>query len=226
MTNTKIIILILAILSASTTPLIMFDQNAQGQTATLTVNYTCNENNIPVGTINLNGFPEGPVSIFRFEQSQGTLYLGGVTVPSSGTTTFPSEPELMGIESGDIVTYTVVSDPNQNGVLDPGEVSATTTVIFSCPPSSSPPQQIQNLINTINEMNLDNSLGNSLTAPLNQAVNILEDTNTHNDISACNKLVAFIQQVNAQTQNNRLTQEQSNQLKQAAQSIQNSLGCS
>ena len=38
--------------------------------------------------------------------------------------------------------------------------------------------------------------------------------------------IAFIQQVNAQTQNNRLTLEQSNQLKQAAQSIQNSLGCS
>lgn len=201
----------------------IFDQNAQGQTATLTVNYTCNENNIPVGTINLNGFPEGPVSIFRFEQSQGTLYLGGVTVPSSGTTTFPSEPELMGIQSGDIVTYTVVSDPNNNGVLDPGEVSATTTVIFSCPQPSSPPQQIQNLINTINEMNL----GNSLTAPLNQAVNLLQDNNPNNDISACNNLNAFIQQVNAQTQNNSLTQEQSNQLKQAAQSIQNSLvGCS
>ena len=183
----------------------MYDQDAQGQTATVTVNYTCNENNIPVGTINLNGFPEGPVSIFRFEQSQGTLYLGGVTVPSSGTTTFPSEPETMGIQSGDIVTYTVVSDPNQNGVLDPGEVSATTTVIFSCPPSSSPPQQIQNLINTLNEMNLANSIKNSLTAPLNQAVNILQDTNPNNDVSACNKLVAFIQQVNAQTQNNNLT---------------------
>src|SRR5215204_4366465 len=37
-------------------------------------------------------------------------------------------------------------------------------------------------------MNLDNSLGNSLTAPLNQAVNILEDTNLNNDRSACNKL--------------------------------------
>jgi len=74
-------------------------------------------------------------------------------------------------------------------------------------------------------MNLDNSLGNSLTAPLNQAVNILEDTNLNNDRSACNKLGAFIQQVNAQTQNNSITQEQSNQLKQAAQSIQNSLGC-
>ena len=93
MIGIKIITLIFAILSASTTPLMIFDQNAQGQTATLTVNYTCNENNIPVGTINLNGFPEGPVSIFRFEQSQGTLYLGGVTVPSSGTITFQSEPE-------------------------------------------------------------------------------------------------------------------------------------
>ena len=226
MTTTKIIILILAILSASTTPLIMYNQDAQGQTATVTVNYTCNENNIPVGTINLNGFPEGPVSIFRFEQSQGTLYLGGVTVPSSGTTTFPSAPELMGIQSGDIVTYTVVSDPNQNGVLDPGEVSATTTVIFSCPPSSSPPQQIQNLINTINEMNLASGIRNSLTAPLSQAVNILQDNNPNNDIAACNQLNAFIQQVNAQTQNNSLTQEQSNQLIQAAQSIRNALNCS
>lgn len=227
MIGIKIITLIFAILSAtSITSLIMFDQNAQGQTPTLTVDYTCNENNLPVGTITLNGFPEGPASIFRFESSQGLLFLGGVSVPSSGTTTFPSEPELMGVQSGDIVTYTVNSVPNQNGVLDPGEVSASTTVIFSCPQSSSPAQQIQNLINSINEMNLDNSLENSLTAPINQAVNILEDNNPTNDVSVCNKLNAFIQQVNAQTQNNSLTQEQSNLLIQAAQSIQNSLGCS
>ena len=131
----------------------------------------------------------------------------------------------MGIQSGDIVTYTVVSDPNQNGVLDTGEVSATTTVIFSCPPSSSPPQQIQTLINTINNLNLGNSIRNSLTAPLSQAVNLLQDNNPNNDIAACNQLNGFIQQVNAQTQNNSLTQEQSNQLIQAAQSIRNALNC-
>ena len=162
MIGIKIITLIFGILSASTTPLMIFDQIAQGQTATLTVNYTCDENNLPVGTINLNGFPEGPASIFRFEPSQGLLFLGGVSVPSSGTATFPSEPELMGVQPGDIVTYTVNSDPNQNGVLDPGEVSATTTVIFSCPQPSSPPQQIRNLINTIDNLNLDNSIINIL----------------------------------------------------------------
>jgi hypothetical protein len=75
-------------------------------------------------------------------------------------------------------------------------------------------------------MNLASSIRNSLTAPLNQAVNILENNIPTDDVSVCNKLNAFIQQVNAQTQNNRLTQEQSNQLIQAAQSIRNALNCS
>jgi hypothetical protein len=226
--NTKIIILIFVILSASTTPLMIFDQYAQGQTPTLTVNYTCNENNVPIGTITLNGFPEGNTAINRSQASTGLLFLGNFLVPSSGTYIFPSaDPDILGVRIGEPVTYIAFSDPNLNLDLDPGEVSASTTLTFLClQPPTSPPQQIQNLINTISQMNLDNSIRNSLTAPLNQAVNLLEDNNPNNDVSVCNQLNAFIEKVNAQKQNNRLSQEQANQLIQAAQSIRNALNCS
>ena len=221
MPSTKIIILIFAILSASTTPLMIFDQYAQGQTPTLTINYAC-ENGVAMGTITVSGFPEGNTVLTRNDIQPPFLFLATFIVPSSGSFTITPDFLVQG------TIYTAFSDPNNNGILDPGEVSASSTVTISCtePPTLPPPQQIQNLINTINEMNLASSIRNSLTAPLNQAVNILENNIPTDDVSVCNKLNAFLQQVNAQTQNNRLTQEQSNQLIQAAQSIRNALNCS
>ena len=228
MTNTKIIILIFAILSASTTPLMIFDQYAQGQTPTMTVDYTCNENNVPIGTITLNGFPEGYTAINRSQTETGLLFLGNFLVPSSGTYIFPSaDPDYLGVRIGEPVTYIAFSDPNLNLDLDPGEVSASTTVTILCPqPPTSTLQQIQNLINIINNMNLNNNLRTSLTAPLNQAVNLLQDNNPNNDVSVCNQLNALIQKVNAQISAHKLTQEQADQLIQKAQLIKNALGCS
>jgi hypothetical protein len=203
----------------------IFDQYAQGQTPTLTINYAC-ENGVAMGTITVSGFPEGNTVLTRNDIQPPFLFLATFIVPSSGSFTFPSTGTDVLVQG--TFTYTAFSDPNNNGILDPGEVSASNTITVDCsePPTLPPSQQIQNLINTINEMNLASSIRNSLTAPLNQAVNILENNIPTDDVSVCNKLNAFIQQVNAQTQNNRLTQEQSNQLIQAAQSIRNALNCS
>jgi hypothetical protein len=207
-------------LSAST-PLMIFDQNVQAQTATLEIPYTC-ENGVATGSFILSGFPEGNVILNRTGLLPGFI-VGGIFVPSTGTATLGP----IGLPVGTF-TWTAFSDANNNGILNPGEVVATNSNPINCgqPPPPSPPQQIQNLINTINEMNINNNIKNSLMAPLNQAVNILTDNNPRNDVAVCNQLNAFIQQVNAQTQNHKLTQEQANQLIQSAQSIQNSLGCS
>lgn len=207
-------------LSASP-PLMIFPQNVQAQTPTFEIPYTC-ENGVAIGSLILSGFPEGNVILNRTGLLPGFI-VGGIFVPSSGTATLGPFDLPQGT-----FTWTAFSDANNNGLLDPGEVFATNNNPITCgqPPPPSPPQQIQNLINTINQMNLNNNIKKSLTAPLNQAVNIIEDDNPNNDVSVCNQLNAFIQQVNAHTQNNRLTQEQANQLIQSAQSIQVSLGCS
>jgi hypothetical protein len=82
MKGIKIITLIFAILSAtSITSLIMFDQNAQGQTPTLTVDYTCDENDLVNGVIFfLSGFPLGPGVITSSTPDNNILYSFNIVV--------------------------------------------------------------------------------------------------------------------------------------------------
>jgi len=68
-------------------------------------------------------------------------------------------------------------------------------------------------------------VANSLSAPLGQASALLNDNNPNNDIGACGKLNAFINQVNAKAQNGQLTATQATQLLLAANAIKASLGC-
>ena len=197
--------------------------SVEAQTPTIEFTFNC-VNGIATGSFLLSGFPEGFVTFTHSNLNPGEI-MGGVLIPSSGTATF-GPFENMG-QFPVPRTFTAFVDDNNNRIPDPNEISVSTTTTLVCSqPPASPSQQIQNLMNTINNLNLDNSIRNSLKAPLNQAVNILENNNPTDDVSVCNKLNAFIQQVNAQTQNNRLSQEQANQLIQSAQSIQNSLGCS
>lgn len=88
-----------------------------------------------------------------------------------------------------------------------------------------PAQAIYNLISIIGNMGLPAGVVNSLTAPLKQAAALLNDNNPSNDVAACGKLDAFINQVNAKTQNGQLTLAQATQLLQAANAIKSSLGC-
>jgi hypothetical protein len=92
------------------------------------------------------------------------------------------------------------------------------------PPPSPPPspleQAIDKLISTI--QNLDNvpqSVKTSLTAVLKGISDILSDNNPNNNESACGKLGAFINQVNANERRDTLTQNQGNVLKTQAEDI-------
>jgi hypothetical protein len=215
-------IVLATILLAS--PLITLTFNSvEAQTPTVEFTYNCVDG-IATGSFLISNFPEGFVTFTHSDLQPGQIN-GGVLVPSSGTATF-GPFENMGQFSVPR-TFTAFVDDNNNRIPDSNEISASTTITIVCSqPPASPSQQIQNLMNTINNLNLDNSILTSLLAPLKQAVNILENNNPTDDVSVCNKLNAFIQKVNAQTQNNRLSQEQANQLIQAAQLIRNSLSCS
>lgn len=88
-----------------------------------------------------------------------------------------------------------------------------------------PAQATQSLITTVGNMGLPGGVANSLSAPLGQTSTLLNDNNHSNDIAACGKLGAFINQVTANVQNGRLTSAQASQLLQAANAIKASLGC-
>lgn len=87
-------------------------------------------------------------------------------------------------------------------------------------------QAIQELIDTVNGMGLPRNVQMSLLAPLNQAINLLNDNNPANDAAVCGDLNAFINQVNAKEANGQLTAAQAAQLSQLANAIKASLGCS
>lgn len=88
-----------------------------------------------------------------------------------------------------------------------------------------PAEGIQKLIDTINNMNLDKGTQTSLNGPLQNAIKLLTDNNPSNDNSVCNKLNAFLEQVDAKGANGRLTSQQAAEIRQEAKAIQNSLGC-
>jgi hypothetical protein len=64
-----------------------------------------------------------------------------------------------------------------------------------------------------------------LSAPLGQASALLNDNNPNNDIAACGKLGAFINQVNDKAQRGQLTPSEASHLLQAANAIKTALGC-
>ena len=105
-----------------------------------------------------------------------------------------------------------VSDPSNNRIQ-----------VFGVP--STPADATQNLIDLINSMSLPTNVENPLTAPLNQAVNILNDNNPSNDTAVCEQLTAFINQVDAKEKNGQLSVERATQLKQDAEAIKTSLSC-
>jgi len=88
-----------------------------------------------------------------------------------------------------------------------------------------PADATQNLIDLINSISLPTNVENPLTAPLSQAVNLLNDDNPSNDTAVCEQLTALINQVDAKEQNGMLSAEQATQLKQDAEAIKTSLSC-
>jgi hypothetical protein len=87
------------------------------------------------------------------------------------------------------------------------------------------PPTIQTLIDDIDAMNLPHGVQTSLTAPLKNAQEILDDDNTSNDNGACGKLSAFVQKVNSANKAHSLTADQAASLLELAEAISSNLGC-
>lgn len=83
---------------------------------------------------------------------------------------------------------------------------------------SDPAQAILDLIDTVEDMNLQQGIDNSLDAKLDSAANALDDVNQNNDVAAINSLNAFKNAVEAQS-GNKLTEAQANTLIAEAESI-------
>jgi len=81
-----------------------------------------------------------------------------------------------------------------------------------------PPEMLQELTETVINLNLQQGISNALDAKLDTALSALDDLNTHNDIAAINSLNAFINAVEAQ-RGNKITNEDADTLIANAQAI-------
>jgi hypothetical protein len=93
-----------------------------------------------------------------------------------------------------------------------------------------PAKAVDELISTVQDLDGDDndvpqSVKTSLTAPLKEASDILDDDNPNNDKAACGKLGAFINQVNANESRGTLTAEEVDELRTQAEAIMNQLDC-
>src|SRR3990172_11121141 len=143
-----------------------------------------------------------------------------------GTTTNVGLDAGFGIQiDGNLVAF-VVSEFSQNNTDLNGDGDADDHVLHVFDISAiTPADATQNLIDLINSMSLPTNVENPLTAPLNQAINLLNDNNPSNDTAVCEQLTALINQVDAKEQNGMLSAEQATQLKQDAEAIKTSLSC-
>jgi len=89
---------------------------------------------------------------------------------------------------------------------------------------SGSPQTPSELIDSIEDLGLPSNVENNLKAPLKNAQDKLDDDNPKNDGAACGKMDAFINMVNAQ-EGKKLTTDQAEELREAAQSVKDSMGC-
>lgn len=84
---------------------------------------------------------------------------------------------------------------------------------------------IQELRNTLNNMDISRSLKTSLQGPLTNIEKILTDRDPANDVDACNKLNDFISSVDDKTESGRLTSAQGAELISQAEAVLDALGC-
>jgi hypothetical protein len=102
-----------------------------------------------------------------------------------------------------------------------GTESFTVTVNPLPSPPPTPKQAIDKLVSTIQNLyNVPQSVKTSLSAALKQVSDILSDDNPNNDKTACGKLGALINQVNAnERRGGTLTPDQANVLRTQAEDI-------
>ncbi|TLX65734.1 MAG: hypothetical protein E6L02_07495 [Thaumarchaeota archaeon] len=150
--------------------------------------------------------PTGVVTFSDGEAGGTFTNLGSCTLSSSGSCTVTYTPSS--IPRNVTITGSYLGDT----IYRPSSGNSILTVL-------TPTQAMQNLINTVNNMNLKNAETNSLNFKIQAAITSL---NSGNPTATKNHINAFINEVNAQTQKN-ITTSQSATLVQAAQNILNSI---
>ena len=115
----------------------------------------------------------------------------------------------------------IIFNPDNGDMYVANTDSNTVSVIHTSTPSES----IQNLIDTINDLDISKRAKTSLTASLKIAIKLLTDDNPDNDKAPCRILDAFLATVHAFEAIKQLTSLQAEQLSQQAIAIKNSLGC-
>ena len=106
-----------------------------------------------------------------------------------------------------------------NRAFDPRHGGQSISVIDDPP---APAVQLQALIEKVRAYNLSNGISNSLDSKLQNALAALESLNSGNDGTVCNKLAAFVNEVESHKE---LTAAQASDLIAAAALIQRTLKC-
>jgi len=103
--------------------------------------------------------------------------------------------------------------------FNPDQGGQSISVIDDAPP---PAVQLQALIEKVRSYNLSNGISNSLDSKLQNALAALESLNSGNNATVCNKVAAFINEVQSHKE---LTAAQASDLINAATRIQRTLTC-
>jgi hypothetical protein len=87
-----------------------------------------------------------------------------------------------------------------------------------CAGPQTPEVMVQELVNTVIDLNIQSGISNALDAKLDTALSTLDDMNSNNDVAAINSLNAFINSVEAQ-RGNKISEEDANTLIAATEAI-------
>jgi Tol biopolymer transport system component len=133
----------------------------------------------------------------------GALYvrdrtLGRTTLVSVGSDGVPRNVNTYSISGdGRYVGFTSWTDFGLYGSLDN---CADYPLLYDLGPTD-PAERIDELVNSIIDLNLQEGIANSLDAKLDSALGALADSNLNNDDAACNSLDALLNAVDAQDGN-------------------------
>jgi hypothetical protein len=118
-------------------------------------------------------------------------------------------------------TDVLVGEPSGSGTY-----SLSGAAYFFELVAATPPEQIEDVIDVVFDLpDLDPGVADNLVAPLGNAVDLLNDGVSQNDVAVCGKLNAFIQHVDNAEAHGDITSEEAAALRQAALDILDSLGC-
>ncbi|MCH7969402.1 MAG: NHL repeat-containing protein [Thaumarchaeota archaeon] len=124
----------------------------------------------------------------------------------------------------DVRVDTIRQYDSAGGLIKADFITGLSLALFIAFDTLQTPETPSELIDSIEDLGLPSNVENSLKAPLKNAQDKLDDDNPKNDGAACGKMDAFINQVNAQ-EGKKLTTEQADELREAAQSVKDSIGC-